>query len=150
MKLDPEIFLEIVRLTPLVSIDLVVRNAVGEVLLGLRRNRPAQGMWFVPGGRLAKDERLIEALARQTRTELGLEVEPGACRFLGVFEHLYSDNFSAKPGIATHYIVLAYELSSKLIPETLPTEQHSDWRWFTVPELLESPSVHPNTKRYFE
>jgi colanic acid biosynthesis protein WcaH len=33
-----------------VSIDLIVRDADGRVLLGLRNNRPARDWWFVPGG----------------------------------------------------------------------------------------------------
>ena len=31
MKLDPETFLEVVRLSPLVSIDLIVRDSQGRV-----------------------------------------------------------------------------------------------------------------------
>ncbi|MFT5815062.1 MAG: colanic acid biosynthesis protein WcaH [Psychroserpens sp.] len=38
------------------SIDLVVRNPVGNVLLGESMNRPLQNSWFVPGGRILKDE----------------------------------------------------------------------------------------------
>ena len=36
-------FLEVVIRAPLVSIDLIVRDAAGRVLLGLRRNAPARG-----------------------------------------------------------------------------------------------------------
>lgn len=43
-------FQTIIGATPLVSIDLIVKKAKGEVLLGYRTNRPAQGDWFVPGG----------------------------------------------------------------------------------------------------
>jgi colanic acid biosynthesis protein WcaH len=46
----------IVESTPLVSIDLVVRAPDKKILLGKRVNRPAQGYWFVPGGRVLKDE----------------------------------------------------------------------------------------------
>lgn len=34
-------FLDVVRLTPLVAIDLIVRDAEARVLIGHRRNRPA-------------------------------------------------------------------------------------------------------------
>ena len=46
--LELETFKTVVASTPLVSIDLIVRNRQGQVLLGLRTNRPAQGGWFVP------------------------------------------------------------------------------------------------------
>ena len=43
---------------PLVSIDLLVTRPGTqgkELLLGLRNNRPAQGWWFTPGGRIRKN-----------------------------------------------------------------------------------------------
>ena len=48
--LSKEDYLRVVRDAPLVSVDLIVRDAQGLVLIGLRQNRPAQGSWFVPGG----------------------------------------------------------------------------------------------------
>jgi colanic acid biosynthesis protein WcaH len=54
MFLRPEDFATVVRSTPLISIDLIVENESGEFLLGKRTNRPAQGYWFVPGGRVQK------------------------------------------------------------------------------------------------
>ena len=38
----------VIRHAPLVAIDLIIRNARGEVLLGLRKNEPAKGCYFVP------------------------------------------------------------------------------------------------------
>jgi len=49
MKIDKKHVLEIIEATPLVSIDLVIRNPSNKVLLGKRNNRPAMGYWFVPG-----------------------------------------------------------------------------------------------------
>ena len=40
--LPPEIYRTVVELTPLVSIDLIVRDRRGRVLVGYRRNRPAR------------------------------------------------------------------------------------------------------------
>lgn len=54
MFLSQEDFATVVRSTPLISIDLIVENERGEFLLGKRTNRPAQGFWFVPGGRVAE------------------------------------------------------------------------------------------------
>jgi len=50
-------------MSALVSIDLIIRNARDEVLLGLRSNEPAKGFYFVPGGMIRKGERLGEAFA---------------------------------------------------------------------------------------
>ena len=107
--LDKESFRHIVASTPLISIDLIVRNEVGQVLLGQRLNRPAQGYWFVPGGRIRKDERIDAAFRRLTLSELGLECSVDNAIFCGVFEHLYDDNFSGID-FSTHYVVLGLSL----------------------------------------
>ena len=56
--LNKQAFTEVIDRTPLVSIDLVVENEKGEILFGLRKNRPAKDYWFVPGGRILKNETL--------------------------------------------------------------------------------------------
>jgi colanic acid biosynthesis protein WcaH len=147
--LPPERFLQAVRDGPLVSIDLVVRDPEGAVLLGYRRNRPARGTWFVPGGRVAKGERLAAAMGRISRGEIGLELRPAEGSFLGVFEHLYDDNFAGAPGIGTHYVVLAYQFRTTPDRLALPADQHSEYRWLEPAALLGDPAVHAYTKAYF-
>ena len=142
-----ETFKTIVASTPLISIDLIVRNTQGEILLGKRTNRPAKGYWFVPGGRVLKDETLESAMIRLTKTELNLD--SNQTTFKGVYQHFYDDNFS-EDNFTTHYVVLAYEMvvDDKLL--SLPVEQHSEYHWFTEDELLNSLSVHEHTKWYFQ
>jgi len=67
-------FLRTVDTTPLVAMDMVVVRGGTEILLGLRNNRPAQGFWFVPGGRIRKNEPMQTALARVAMDELGLNL----------------------------------------------------------------------------
>jgi len=147
MLMPRDIFKTIVSCTPLVSIDLIVRDPEQRVLLGWRRNRPAQHCWFVPGGRINKDETIAEAFRRITRDELGLGVSRENARFLGVYEHLYPDCFDGED-VSTHYVVLAHELTLAL-PGDLPPEQHERYCWLSPSELLSSHHVHENTKAYF-
>ncbi len=149
MRLDSATFLKIVELTPLVSIDLIVFNEGGEVLLGYRRNRPAQDCWFVPGGKILKDERIPSAIRRIALTELGLELNPTLSKFKGVYEHLYGDNFAGAEGISTHYIVLAHEFYLPADARINGDEQHAELRWWSTSDLLAAPDVHENTKAYF-
>lgn len=143
-------FLDVVRLTPLVAIDLIGRDAEARVLIGHRRNRPARDTWFVPGGRIHKDETLDAAFARIADAELGIaRLARSTARFEGVFEHHYEDNFAAEPGVSTHYIVLAYALQ---LTSTVPVgrlDQHSEYLWLSPAALLARPDVHENTKAYF-
>lgn len=147
--LDLEIFKTVVASTPLVSIDLIVKNNVGQVLLGYRNNRPAQGYWFVLGGRIQKDERFDLAFNRLTETELGERLALSQAQFIGPYEHLYQDNFSGNT-FSTHYVVLGYQVCWNGDLAELPSEQHCDYRWWDVAELLNSPNVHDNTKAYFK
>ena len=139
----------VVRLTPLVSIDLVLRNAAQKVLLGLRTNEPAKGTYFVPGGRIWKDERLEDAFGRILKTETGLTLPFSVARFLGVYEHLYETNRFGQPGYGTHYVVLGYEINVGSISQVDGDTQHSHYVWFDEGEILRAENVHENTKAYF-
>lgn len=150
MKLNDADLLTVVANTPLISFDLILRNPANQVLLGLRNNRPARGYWFVPGGRVMKDERLQEAFLRITAAEMGQSIPLAEGKFLGVYQHFYADNFSGQPDISTHYIVLGIELCLVQALLEKPLAQHSDWRWWSIEELLLNPEVHPNTKAYFD
>jgi len=141
-------WLQVVRNAPLVSIDLILLDPEGRVLLGLRENEPARGTWFVPGGAIRKSETLDAAFARIARDELGLDLQRRDAGLLGVYEHHYATNFAGEPGVTTHYVVLAHRLS--LQGERRPADaQHRELRWFTVRELLARSDVHTNVKAYF-
>ena len=73
--------------------------------------------------------------------ELNIEL-----KFIGVFEHFYDD--SVYRDVSTHYVNLAYELEVEKSLD-LPTDQHSEYKWFTTEKLLESDQVHKYTKDYF-
>ncbi|RKP51265.1 GDP-mannose mannosyl hydrolase [Trinickia fusca] len=151
MLTDAE-FLEAVRLTPLISIDLIASDEHGRVLVGERRHAPARGSWFVPGGRIRKDESLDAAFARTVEDELGIaHAVRGDARFVGVFEHHYADeNFAAAPGISTHYIVLAYALAIAGDTPLTRFAQHHRYAWLLPDELRLREDVHAFTKAYFD
>ncbi|HIF9192369.1 TPA: GDP-mannose mannosyl hydrolase [Photobacterium damselae] len=147
-RLDTNTFQTVVAHTPLISLDLIVENAEGQVLLGQRLNKPAQGYWFVPGGRVLKDETLATAFARLTKEELGVELQLSEANLLGPFEHFYDDNFSGDD-FTTHYVVLGYRLKLDVLLTRLPKEQHGYYQWFDVTTLLNTGDVHHHTKLYF-
>jgi len=146
--LTREEFTRVVRTTPLVSIDLVVRDPARRMLLGLRENRPAQGYWFTPGGRIGKDERIGQAFRRISRVELGRALSLADARFIGVFEHLYDDNFAGASGFGTHYIVLAYAVDGAVADFDLPLDQHSRYEWMAESDILSRIDVHPYVRNY--
>jgi colanic acid biosynthesis protein WcaH len=125
MFLEKETFKTVIASTPLVSIDLIVRNKVGEYLLGYLNNKPAQGFWFVPGGRILKDEQMHIAFTRLVKDELGINVELHDATFNGV-----------------------YELIVDIALSDLPQAQHSNYKWFSSTEFSNSPNVHKHSKWY--
>lgn len=147
--LDNKKFLEIIDSTPLISIDLILEDGDGKILLGKRVYRPAQGYWFVPGGRVMKNETLADAMKRISSTELGFTTDITDTQLQGTYDHIYDDNRFAVEGINTHYVVLAYKLSTIDELAVTTNQQHSEIRWWPKSEILSSREVHQNTKNYF-
>ena len=142
--LDDQIFKTVVDSTPLISIDILIKKS-NKILLGRRINKPAQSYFFSIGGRINKNEAIDNAIVRIAKNELNIELK-SKLEFIDVFEHFYDDGIYEN--ISTHYVNLAYEYEVEEIPN-LPTEQHSEYRWFSIDELLESKQVHKYTKDYF-
>jgi colanic acid biosynthesis protein WcaH len=149
-KLGFDEYADVVKKAPLVSIDLVVKNEGGEILVGLRKNAPAKGYWFVPGGRILKDERIAEAFERIAHDELGIKPAFKDARFLGVFEHLYPNNFTEREEFSTHYVVLAYEIKINKPALNPPDDQHSEYKWLSKESADKEENVHSYTKAYFD
>ena len=146
--LDKKTFAEVVRHTPLISIDLIVRNSSGKYLLGMRNNEPARNYWFVPGGRINKNEILDDAFSRISQKELGKIFKREGASFKGVYQHMYDTNFSQQGDFGTHYVVLAHVLD---VGDYTPVsdEQHEEYRWMSAEEILSDDMVHEYTKDYF-
>tara|TARA_B100000953_G_C17775993_1_gene343919 strand:+ start:141 stop:578 length:438 start_codon:yes stop_codon:yes gene_type:complete len=142
--LDDKFFKTVVDSVPLVSIDILIKKD-NKILLGKRVNKPAQGYFFSIGGRINKNETIDNAMKRIALNELNIDLK-STPEFIGVFEHFYDD--SIYKDVSTHYVNLAYEYEVEETPD-LPTEQHSEYQWFAVDELLNSDQVHKYTKDYF-
>ena len=149
MFLDKQTFSTVIDSTPLVSIDLVISNEHGQYLLGERLNRPAKGFWFVPGGRILKNESLASAFKRLTLEELGCEYDISSSTLQGTYDHFYEDYVFGED-VSTHYVAISHKLTVCEADLNLPLIQHGGYRWFEVDQLLQDDNVHKHTKWYFE
>ncbi len=153
--LSTQTFTDACSALPLVSIDLMITRPGEngeELLLGLRNNRPAQGWWFTPGGRIRKNEPLQKAMHRMAADELHLPVAflPRAV-LLGAWDHFYEDSAFSQE-ISTHYVNLAYwlrldgdEAGAIAAPSGAP-HQHSDWQWLPLEHAAHDEGVHKHVR----
>lgn len=85
MNLIPlEQYREILKVLPILCVDIMAQNSKGEYLLIKRANEPKKDVWWVIGGRVLKGETLLQAAMRKVREETGLK--PSHMRLVGCFE----------------------------------------------------------------
>ena len=84
-------------------------------------------------------------MTRTALNELNIDLQ-SVPKFIGVFEYFYDD--SIYKDISTHFVNLTYELEVEEVLD-LPTEQHNEYQWFSIDDLLESKKVHKYVKDYF-
>ncbi|HSG60784.1 MAG TPA: NUDIX domain-containing protein [Pseudomonadales bacterium] len=141
-----------VEALPLVSIDLCLIDTQQRILLGKRLNRPAQGWWFTPGGRIRKNEAWQDAFKRIAQDELGLEGDAlQGAQLMGIWDHFYEDS-ALNPNISTHYVNLPhliYLTASQVENMTLPTgDQHRHYCWMELQQAADHVDVHPYVQTY--
>jgi NAD+ diphosphatase len=72
---------------PITAVGVLIHNAAGEVLL-IRRNRdPGKGKLGVPGGFIDIGETAEAAASRETREEIGIDIE--GFEYIGTFPNQY-------------------------------------------------------------
>jgi len=147
-------FQQAVAALPLVSVDWVLTNPAGELLVGQRLNAPARCTWFTPGGRIHKGEPLAAALRRVASQELGLAEERAGALVqrgepMGAWDHFYPDA-AFSPTMPTHYVNLPYaaRLSEAEVNALgLPVgEQHEHWQWLPLAQAAQQ--VHAHVQPY--
>jgi len=118
---------------PVVCIDAIIMNNKGQYLLIKRKNEPLKGDYWVPGGRVLKNETLNDAVLRKVKEELGIDshiVMP-----IGVYEDFF-DKSPLNPENGLHTISIVYLIIAGSENICLD-EQSDDWGWFDeLPERL--------------
>lgn len=147
MILSKADFAQLVQNAPLVSIDFIVERG-GKYIFGKRSNHPAKGFFFVPGGRIHKDQTIEDAFKSLTKREMGIQCEFQDASFLGVFQHRYDENFLGEK-ITTHYVVLAYLIRVAADAHIDLSDQHTETLWLSQDDIHSQTQVHEYSRAYF-
>lgn len=148
-KLPEEKFKEVLRSVPIVCVDTVLRNKEDKILLIKRREKPAEGEWWFPGGRLYKNERLIDCVSRKLSEEIGFECEKCPIEFIDAFETIFEDG---PFGTQLHTVNLTYLVDDFFSGSTISINEEyaSDYRWMTGNESFIGDYVKKIIKVVFE
>jgi colanic acid biosynthesis protein WcaH len=148
-KLSESEFARLIRVAPLVAIDAILRDSDNKVLLMLRNDEPARNCYFVPDGRILKDETISVAFERIVKSETGCDASFDSARLIGAYDHFYSTNRFQQEGYGTHYVVLAYEVALNGGARIELDAHQAAYEWLDETELKNRPDVHPHVKAYF-
>jgi 8-oxo-dGTP diphosphatase len=109
---------------PWLSVDAVVFDDAGRVLLIRRKNPPFQGHFALPGGFVDVGETTEQAVLRELREETGIE---GSCpRLIGVYSDPRRD--SRHHVISIAYLVSAASYDVRAGDDAADAQFVADWR----------------------
>ncbi|MEK6730707.1 MAG: NUDIX domain-containing protein [Pseudomonadota bacterium] len=130
--LPQELFFFVTRMTPMVNVDLLVRDETGRILLAWRDDQFAGAGWHVPGGIIRFKETMMTRLLKIADTEIGAVVELDAAP-IAINEVICEHDTRG------HFISVLYRgyLSSKFEPKNMGLKD-------TDPGYLAWHSVCPN------
>lgn len=116
---------------PICTVDVLFFNQKKtETLLFRRVNEPVKGVYFSIGGRLLKNEKLIDGAVRQALKETGIKIKKEVLVYGGVHEDIFKNSVFA--GVSYHAINIfyGYILNGK---EKIQLDRlHDDYQWFSV------------------
>lgn len=145
---EERIFKEIINSTPLVSVDLLLVND-DKILLCKRRNNPAKGFYFTPGGRIKKNQSWKEAIDSILINELGCTLKKNEYQVIGVWDHFYENSFFCD-NTSTHYLSIGVYFNLKERINVVLDNQHSDYIWINISEVPKNIKIHKYAVDYMD
>jgi ADP-ribose pyrophosphatase YjhB (NUDIX family) len=126
--LPEDLFLLASRITPMVNVDLLIKNDEGQTLLTWRDDGYWMPGWHIPGGIIRYQESMAERIHAVARTELGAEVafEPAPLAIKEIINPFRR--------VRGHFISFLYQCSLKSGPDHKRQSrsgepQINQWMW---------------------
>lgn len=127
-----------------IGVKVLIKNSDGLYLLIQRAEPLPDGTgikWDIPGGRLKPGERLVEALAREVKEEVGVELRHGI--------QLLKAQDIILPDLNLHLHVVRLTYTSSLKDNIQLGTEHQTYMWATLPEALDL-NVDPYLREVLE
>ncbi len=140
MFIDDETYANILHNVVIPTVDLIIINKQGNVLLGLRNNDPLKGVYYIPWGRIHKWETMVQAAKRKAKEELGLDINADKLQSVWTYDDIFSN--SAFDWVSTHCIpsTFIYQLNWDEEQQLKVADiQHKDIQFFNSND----PTLHP-------
>jgi colanic acid biosynthesis protein WcaH len=131
---------QIVGLMPIPCVDIAVQDSRGRVLLVRRRNEPARGLWWFPGGRVHHGEQRCQAARRKLQEECGLE--PNSLDEIGTYDAILPADTMAS--VAHHAITTLFR--ARVTGEDVVLDDQSAAACWLTPDAWMEGGLHPLVK----
>ncbi|WP_313802313.1 NUDIX domain-containing protein [Cytobacillus sp.] len=112
---------------PMVGVGAVILDENNRILLVLRKKKPEAGCWSLPGGKVDYMETIEDAVIREIKEELGIDIE--ISRLLCVTNHIIQAE-------DTHYVAPTF-IVRITNGQVINNEPHAieEIQWFPIDEM---------------
>jgi colanic acid biosynthesis protein WcaH len=124
-----ELYEQILRNVPVACVDVALVYA-GKVLLVQRKDPPARGQWWLPGGRVLKGEMMKATARRKAIEEIGIDCHVGP--IIHTAETIFPDGPSGIPVHSINSCFLIYPTTGSATKTELEVrldDHHESWLW---------------------
>lgn len=142
--LPEELFLYISRTTPLINVDLLIKDENGRTLLSWRNERYTGIGWHVPGGIVRYKEHLETRIRKVAETEIGADVS------FDPIPIAINQLINPEKNIRGHFISLLYKcfLKSTFLPRNIGHSRNENgyiaWHDTCPKQLLSFHEIYRN------
>lgn len=146
LGLPHEVFQFISRMTPMVNVDLLIKDEKGRMLLSWRNDELNGSKWHIPGGIIRFKERMEHRIKKVAETEIGTPVEFDPVP-------IAINQIISKQNIRGHNISLLFKcfLSGTYIPKNIGLKKNDNgylkWHDFCPKNLVKVQEIY---RKYME
>lgn len=127
-KIPKNTYKKIMENIPILCVDIILKKGK-KILLVKRKNKPLKDVWWIPGGRVFKNETLIDAVKRKCMEELNINVEK--IKEIGTYEYIGQDPFFETIKTGVHTVSVVY-LMNYISGEIKVDRNHECFKWFEI------------------